>query len=219
MGVMFEIALIAFTTFFATIGPVDVAAIYAGITHSNSASERRIMATRGVLIATGIMLVVTFFGEAVLGHMGITLAALRTAGGILLLLIGIDMVFARSTGGTSTTKEEALEAEAKVDVSVFPLATPLLAGPGAMGAAILLMAEAGDDLKRQGVVVAALLANLVLAFVFLLLAGRISRFLGLTGLNVISRIVGVLLTALAVQFIFDGIAGSGMFDAAGISRG
>ena len=136
-----------------------------------------------------------------------------------MLLNGIDMVFARSTGGTSTTKEEALEAEAKVDVSVFPLATPLLAGPGAMGAAILLMAEAGDDLKRQGVVVAALLANLVLAFVFLLLAGRISRFLGLTGLNVISRIVGVLLTALAVQFIFDGIAGSGMFDAAGLDRG
>jgi multiple antibiotic resistance protein len=208
---MLEIALVALTTFFATIGPVDVAAIFAGITHRNTPLERRRMAIRGWAIATGLMLVTAFFGEVVLRHMGITLAALRTAGGILLLLMAIDMVFARHTGGTSTTREETDEAATKSDISVFPLATPLIAGPGAMGAAILLMAEAEGDALRQTAVIGSLLAILLATLVLLLLAGQVSRLLGVTGLNVISRVVGVLLAALAVQFLFDGIAQSGLF--------
>jgi multiple antibiotic resistance protein len=207
---MLETALVAFTTFFATIGPVDVAAIFAAITHNKSAAERRRMALRGTAIATVLMLVVAFVGEPVLRHMGITLPALRTAGGILLLLIAIDMVFARHTGGTSTTREETDEATAKVDVSVFPLATPLIAGPGAMGAAILLMAEAEGDYAQMAVVIGSLLAVLAMALAFLLVAGQISRLLGVTGLNVVARVVGVLLAALAVQFIFDGVKNSGL---------
>ena len=208
---MLEIGLIAFTTFFATIGPVDVAAIYAAITHESTAKERQAMALRGTMIAIVLMLIVALFGELVLNHMGITLPALRTAGGILLLLIGIDLVFARESAAISTTDEEAAEAAGKKDVSVFPLATPLMAGPGAMGAAILLMAEAGDTLSHQAIVIGAMLANLLLTFILLLLAGRVSRLFGVTGLNVISRVMGVLLAALAVQFIFDGIANSGLF--------
>ena len=207
---MLQTALIALTTFFATIGPIDVAAIFAGVTHSNTSDERRRMALRGFAIATAIMLVVAFSGKAVLTHMGITLAALRTAGGILLLLIAIDMVFARHSGGTSTTDEERDEATRKVDVSVFPLATPLLAGPGSMGAAILLMAKEDGNLAGQAVVVGSMLAILLLALLCLLLAGQISRLLGVTGLNVISRVVGVLLAGLAVQFIFDGVRDSGL---------
>jgi multiple antibiotic resistance protein len=208
---MLEIALVALTTFFATIGPVDVAAIFAGITHRHPPLERRRMAIRGWAIATGLMLVTAFFGEVVLRHMGITLAALRTAGGILLLLMAIDMVFARHTGATSTTREETDEATTKADISVFPLATPLIAGPGAMGAAILLMAKAEGDALRQTAVIGSLLAILLATLVLLLLAGQVSRLLGVTGLNVISRVVGVLLAALAVQFLFDGIAQSGLF--------
>ena len=133
--------------------------------------------------------------------------------GILLLLVSIDMVFGKSSGGTSTTDDEEEEARHKADLSVFPLATPLIAGPAAMGAAVLLMADAGDDWARKGIVIGALCANLVLAFVLLMVASGIQKLLGVTGLNVISRVVGVLLAALAVQFMFDGIASSALFAA------
>jgi multiple antibiotic resistance protein len=207
---MLETALVALTTFFATIGPIDVAMIFATITPENTRAERRAMAVKGVLIATVLMMAIAVVGELLLARLGISLPAFRTAGGILLLLIGINLVFARTTGGTSTTPDETAEATQKADVSVFPLATPLIAGPGAMGAAVLLMAGAEGDLSRQAVVLGALAAILLLTLVMLLLAGEISRLLGVTGLNVISRVVGVLLSALAVQFIFDGIRNSGL---------
>lgn len=207
---MLETALVAFTTFFATIGPLDVAAVFAALTHENTGHERRAMALKGTLIAGGILLFFALFGEAVLKNLGITLAALRAAGGVLLLLIAIDMVFARPSGGTTTTSEENTEAQAKQDVSVFPLATPLIAGPGAIGAAILLVADAQDDVAQVSVVVAALLSVLLLTFLMMLMATQVQRLLGVTGLHVISRVVGVLLAALAVQFIFDGIEASGV---------
>ena len=137
-------------------------------------------------------------------------AALQTAGGILLLLIGIDMVFARASGASGPTDEEESEAANKTDVSVFPLAMPLIAGPGTMGAAILLMANAEGDLKRQAAVVVAMLAVLALTLISLLMAGRIGKLLGVTGMHVVSRVMGVLLCALAVQFMFDGIERSGL---------
>ena len=207
---MLETAAVAFTTLFATISPIEAAAVFAAITPGSSAAHRRSMAIRGSLIAGGILLVFALFGELLLSTLGISLAALRTAGGILLLLIGIDMVFARSSGGTSTTAEETREAEQKQDISVFPLATPLIAGPGAMGAVILLMANAQGEWKIQATVIACLLAVLLMTFVALLGATLIQKFLGVTGLQVIGRIFGVLLSALAVQFIFDGIGQSGL---------
>jgi multiple antibiotic resistance protein len=121
------------------------------------------------------------------------------------------MVFARSSGGTSTTDDEEREAATREDISVFPLATPLIAGPGAMGAAVLLMAETERDLARQAAVLLALLAVLALTLAGLLLATRVQRLLGVTGMQVVSRVFGVLLTALAVQFVFDGLATSGLF--------
>ncbi len=207
---MFETAAVAFTTFFATISPIEAAAMFAAITAGSTAAHRRSMAIRGSLIAAGIMLAFALFGEMLLSTLGISLAALRTSGGILLLLIGIDMVFARSSGGTSTTDDETQEAEQKEDISVFPLATPLIAGPGAMGAAILLMANARAEWQTQAVVVGCLLVVLLITFLALLGATYIQRVLGVTGLHVISRIFGVLLSALAVQFIFDGISQSGL---------
>ena len=207
---MLETAVVAFTTFFATVGPLDVGAVFAAMTPDASAKERRRMALRGTLIATVILLTFALAGELLLASLGISLAALRVAGGILLLLIAIDMVFARPSGGTSTTEEELREGAGKSDVTVFPLATPLIAGPGAMGAAILLMAEAQGDYLRQGVVLGMLLAVLVLTLAALLLASRLQRYLGVTGLHVVSRVFGVLLAALAVQFMIDGILQSGL---------
>ena len=207
---MIETAGVAMATFFATIGPLDVAAMFAALTATETPQHRRLMAVRGTLIATAILVVFALVGELILASLGISLAALRSAGGILLLLIGIEMAFARSSGGTSTTEEEEREANSKQDISVFPLATPLIAGPGAMGAAILLMANAEGDLTRQVIVVASLLAILLLTLVALLLASKIQQLFGVTGMHVITRVMGVLLSALAVQFIFDGIEQSGL---------
>lgn len=208
---MLEIGIIAFTTFFATIGPIDVAAMFAALTTRSAPEERRSMALHGIAVATMILLLFAVFGNATLAALGISLAALRTAGGILLLLIGIDMVFARDSGGVSTTEVETEEAVLKDDIAVFPLATPLIAGPGAMGAVILLMANSSGHLLHQLVVVGAMVAVLLITYLALLGATQIQRVLGVTGLHVISRVIGVLLSALAVQFIFDGIAQSGIF--------
>ncbi|MDH5369595.1 MAG: MarC family protein [Gammaproteobacteria bacterium] len=207
---MIETASLALATFFATIGPIDVAAVFAALTVKGTQEYKRSMAIRATLIATLILVAFALVGELLLASLGISLAALRTAGGILLLLIGIDMVFARSSGGTSTTDEEEREAVSKQDISIFPIATPLIAGPGAMGAAILLMANTEGDLTRQAIVIASLLAILLLTGISLLLASKIHHLLGITGMHVISRIMGVLLSALAVQFIFDGIKQSGV---------
>lgn len=208
---MTETASLAFATFFATIGPIDVAAVFAALTASGTAEYKRSMAIRATLIATVILVGFALIGELIFARLGISLAALRTAGGILLLLMGIDMVFARSSGGTSTTDEEVREAASKQDISIFPMATPLIAGPGAMGAAVLLMADAGGDLTRQSIVIASLMAVLLLTGIALLLATNIHRLLGVTGMHVITRIMGVLLSALAVQYIFDGILQSRVF--------
>ena len=173
---MAETAIVALTTFFATIGPLDVAGMFAAMTAGEAPAFRKAMATRGTLIATVILVTFAILGEVLLDSLGISLAAFRTAGGVLLFLIGLEMVFARSSGAASTTDEETAEGVEKHDISVFPLATPLIAGPGAMGAAILLMADTEGDAILQ----------------------------------VVSRVVGVLLCALAVQFVFDGIAQSGL---------
>jgi multiple antibiotic resistance protein len=125
-------------------------------------------------------------------------------------VIAIDMVFARHSGVTSTTEAESEEAEARSDISVFPLATPLIAGPGAMGATILRMAEARGQLAHQAAVIAALLLVMAITWGLLIAASRVSRFLGITGINVIMRVLGVLLAALAVQYIVDGIVGTGL---------
>jgi len=205
--------LLALTTFFATIGPADLLLVYAALTQKSTQAERRVMALRGVLIATAILMFFAVFGDAMLKLFGITLPALRIAGGILLLLISIDMVFARHSGGTGTTPEEENEAQGRADISVFPLATPLIAGPGAISAVILLTTGTGGFTLSWFVVVGAMLAILLLCYVVMLVAIPIQRLLGLTGLAVVSRVVGVLLAALAVQFLLDGIKASGLVGA------
>jgi multiple antibiotic resistance protein len=200
-------------TFFATIGPVDVAAVFAALTGTMDARARRRTALKATAIGGGVLILFALAGDAILRGLGISLYALRAGGGILLLLIGIDMVFARSSGATSTTDEEEAEAQGRQDIAVFPLGTPLVAGPGAIGAVILLMAEAKGDLALQAMVLGALVGVLLLTLVCMLLATRLQRLLGVTGMHVIERVFGVLLTALAMQFIFDGIRGSGLLGA------
>jgi multiple antibiotic resistance protein len=207
---MLDTAILAFTTLFATIGPLDVAAMFAVLTAKDSARARRRTALRSTFVATIVLLLFALLGEVILRSLGISIAALRIGGGILLLLIGIDMAFAVSSGATSTTDEETKEAATRQDIAVFPLATPLIAGPGAMGAVILLMAGTEGVLLLQLTVIGTLLLMLLLTLVSMLLATHLYRLLGVTGMHVISRVMGVLLSALAVQFILDGIAQSGL---------
>lgn len=197
--------LLALSTFFATIGPADLVLVFAALTEKMTTAERRVMALRGTLIATGILLFFAVFGEPLLKLFGITIPALRIAGGVLLLLISIDMVFARHSGGTGTTPEEEDEARKRPDISVFPLATPLIAGPGAISAVILLSTAEGAFSVGWTLVVAAMLAIMALCYAAMLVAIPIQRLLGITGLAVVSRVVGVLLAALAIQFLIDGI--------------
>ncbi len=168
------------------------------------------MAVRSVLVAAAILFVFALFGEDLLRALGISLASFRIAGGIMLFLIAIDMVFARHSGGTGTTPEEENEAMKRPDISVFPLGTPLIAGPGAISAVILLATPPGLFSAGWFLVVAGMLAILAVAYAAMLVAIPIQRLLGLTGLAVVSRVVGVLLAALAIQFLIDGIKTSGV---------
>lgn len=208
---MIETAGIALATMFAMVGPIDIAAIFAALTATATQAEKRSIAIRGTIIATIILMIFALAGKVILESLGISMAALRAAGGILLLLISIDMVFARQSGATTATDEEREEAQQRQDIAVFPLATPLIAGPGAIGAAILLMANAEGEWLQQLVVIGSILAIMLLALLSMLAASQVDRIFGTTGIHAINRVFGVLVAALAVQFIFDGVAESGIF--------
>ena len=214
---LIEAFSVSLATFFATIGPIDVAAMFAALTSSLSAKKRHNTALRAVVIAGAILFAFVLLGEFILNAMGVSLAALRAAGGVLLLLIGIDLVTVKGSGATTTTTDEDLEAEERSDIAVFPLATPLIAGPGAIGAVILLMAHADGNFLEQTAVILSLSLVLAMTLISLLLASRLQNWLGVTGMHMISRVFGVLLCALAMQFLFDGIAQSGLL--AGVAGG
>jgi len=194
-----------FLTFFVVIDPVGLVPIFGGLTAGASLEYRRRMAIKGVLIAALILLFFSVTGFALLKVLGIGLAAFRIAGGLLLFLLAIDMVFARHSGLRSTTKRETEEARGRDDISVFPLAIPLIAGPGALTSLLLMLSEAHG---RPAVILPVLgILALVLAItLFVLLASvRILALMGETGANVVTRLLGVLLTALAVQYVLTGL--------------
>jgi multiple antibiotic resistance protein len=195
----------SFVTLLVTVDPIGTAPMFAALTASHDPAERRRIAVRGVGIAGGVLLGFALCGEVLLEALGIELAAFRIAGGVLLLLLSIDMVMVRHSGLRTTVASEEEESAARADVSVFPLAIPLTAGPGAMTSVVLLMSAAGGDLARAAIVLAELALVLALALACFLGAGRLMRILGITGVNVVTRVSGLLLAALAVQFVVDGV--------------
>jgi multiple antibiotic resistance protein len=206
--------LASFATFFATIGPIEAAVIFAALTPQMMRPERTRVAARAVGIASIILFGALFAGGPLLKQLGVGIPALQTAGGIILLVIALDMIFARPTSAFKLTPIEDEEAHVKEDIAIFPIATPLLAGPGAIGAVILMAAGALADTASYSGVVLALAAVMVLTFVLLFLANELSRALGVTAQRVLMRVFGILLAAIAVQAVFDGFAGSGLFDTA-----
>ena len=190
----------AFTTLFVVIDPLGLTPIFIALTQGADAGHRRAVALRACGIAALVLTLFAFFGEAVLGFVGISMPAFRIAGGILLFLTALDMLFERRT----KRREDQAEDDDHPDPSVFPMAIPLVAGPGAIASMILLMGQADDALEAAGVL-GVMLGVVALAFALFLTAGPIERALGRTAINVVTRLLGMLLAALSVQFVLDGL--------------
>ena len=204
---MLELFLSAFITLFVVLDPPGCAPIDAGLTTGASPAQKRSMAVRACLIAGAILLLFALFGEQLLAALHIELDSFRTAGGIMLFLIALDMVFEKRTQRREARAEKIRETPEIEDVSVFPMAMPMLAGPGAI-ASVMLLAGSADGVEEALVVLAALLAVLVLTLLALLAAGPLMKLVGARVEAVITRLLGVLLAALAAQYVFDGIRGS-----------
>lgn len=204
---MIELFLSAFITFFVIIDPLGCAPIYASLTRGASIEERRAMAIRAVVIAAAILVLFAFLGRPLLHLLGIGLDAFRIAGGIMLFFIALEMVFERRTQKREERARQIEETPEIEDVSVFPMAMPMIAGPGSIATIMLLMTQAQGAAQR-GVVLGALASTLILMLASLLAAGPLMRLLGERIEAVITRVLGVLLAALAVQFVLDGVRGA-----------
>jgi len=207
-----EAFVAAFTTFFVVINAVGTAPILVSLTESGGPAHRRNMAVRAVIVATSILYFFAFAGTWLLSQLGITLDAFRAAGGALLFLIAIDMVFEKRAERqknrareVQTKQEEKGEPE---DVSVFPIGTPMIAGPGSIATAMLYMSNTHDDPVGRVGVLAALALNMVACLGIFLLAGPIVRAIGPTIAQSLGRILGVILAALSAQLMIDGLKGA-----------
>ncbi len=195
----------AFATLFVVIDPPGLVPMFIALTVGMDANHRRQLAQRACIIAAVLLTLFGLFGEALLEFIGISMPAFRIAGGILLFLTALDMLFERRT-----QRREGQLAEPDHDPSVFPLATPLIAGPGAIATMILLMGQAGPSWIGRIEVLALLYGMIFATFLFLLASAPLERLLGRTGTIVITRLLGMLLAALSVQFVIDGVRGTGL---------
>ena len=196
--------LSSFVTLLVTIGPVETAVVFASLTADVHRGQRRSLAIRSVAIAGGVLLLFAVGGALVLSLLHISLPAFRVAGGLLLFLQALTLTFA-SPGLSSLSEGEKRDAERPGDIAVFPLAFPMIAGPGSLSAAVLVMGRTAGWIEAAGVI-AMVLVCLVLTFVAMRAAERLITILGRTGADVVSRVSGILLAGLAVQFMFDGLA-------------
>jgi multiple antibiotic resistance protein len=196
--------LSAFVTLLVTIGPFETAPVFGALTQGLSTLERRRTALRAVIIAGIVLVLFALVGERLLAVLHVSLPALRTAGGILLFLEAVKLMTAQP-GTSSINREERDEAKAPRDISVFPLAFPLIAGPGSLMAVILLMSKAHGDLLLQGGILAIVVVCLAITLFAYVMVDALHRLLGVTGTDVVGRISGLLLAAMAMQFVFDGV--------------
>jgi len=201
---VFELFIDSLIIMLVVVDPVGIAPLFVALTQGETNAAKRRTAIRGTLIAGGILVVFALVGDTLLNALGIGMPAFQIAGGALLFLLAVEMVFARHSGVRSTTAREQREAETRKDISVFPLAIPLIAGPGALTSVLLMVGEQGDDLVVIGSVLAVILVVLLVTLMSLLFSVRIMAFMGETGANVVSRVLGVILAALAVQFVLNG---------------
>lgn len=194
----------AVVTLLVTIDPPGLAPLFVVLTAGRSAAERRQIAIRAVIIAGSILIGFALVGESLIGFLGISLPAFRIAGGLLLFVIAFEMVFGRREDRKSEQAQQAVDEDHYQNVAVFPLAIPLITGPAAISATILLASQAPSVIGLAGLIIIIALI-MALSFVLLLSANAIERILGTTGRIVVSRLLGLILAALAVQFVIDGV--------------
>lgn len=204
---MIELFISAFITFFVVIDPPGCAPIYASLTSNVPPRDRRIMAIRAIVVAAIILLVFALFGEQMLSALGISLDSFRIAGGIMLFLIALEMVFEKRTERREDRAQEIIEQPEIEDVSIFPMAMPMIAGPGSI-AAVMLLTSQHNGIDNALVILGALGTVLLLTLIGLIAAGPLMRILGNKVEAVITRVLGVILGALAVQFVVDGLNAS-----------
>jgi multiple antibiotic resistance protein len=197
-----DAALQAFLTLFVVIDPVGLVPVFVALVGDRSEAAQRSTARRAILISAVLLAAFALIGGPLLAYLGISLAALQVAGGILLFRIAVDMVFAQYRRETT---EEEVESQTREDVSVFPLAIPLIAGPGALASILVLASEAHGNPVDMGLILAMAGLVLLVAWALLRISGRVAALLGRTGVNVITRILGVILAALAVQLVANGL--------------
>jgi multiple antibiotic resistance protein len=205
-----DFALRAFITLFVVVDPAGLVPAYVSLLGGRAPAARSNIAGRAVVIAGIVLFAFSLVGGPLLSYLGISLGALQVAGGVLLFRIAMDMVFAQ---WRRETAEEEAEARSRDDISVFPLAIPLIAGPGALASALILTSEAGGDPARYTVIVVAATLVLAIAYVFLRASRRLANVLGQTGINVVTRVLGLLLAALAIQYVANGLFGLGIIPA------
>ena len=206
-----QVAITAFATFFTTVAPVKAAPVFSSLTKGWTARVRRTTALKGTLIAAAILTIFGVWGDDLLRILGISLSALRVGGGILLLLLAIRLVMERTDDPSAT---DALDETAAAErIAVFPLAMPIIAGPASITAIVVLVSEHPERVAAQVVIMSMMALVLIVTFGMLLMAGGLERVLGQTGMNVIARIFGIILAALAAQLILEGLRGSGVFRA------
>ncbi len=204
---MLDLFISAFVTLFVVIDPPGCAPIYASLSAGAGEAQRRSMAIRAILIAGGILIFFAMFGEALLRFLHIDLDSFRIAGGIMLFIIAVDMVFERRTERRQGRAERIRATPEVEDVSVFPMAMPMIAGPGSIASVMLLVAQS-DGLPRALVIFGALILVLLLTLAALLLAAPMMKVIGAKAETVVTRLLGVLLAALAAQFVIDGLKAS-----------
>jgi len=197
--------LSAFVTLLVTIAPFEAAPVFGELTRGMTRAERRTLGLRAVAVAGGVLVLFAVAGEKLLSVLHVSLPAMRTAGGVLLFLEAIKLIFANASS-SSISDVERREARSQRDISVFPLAFPLIAGPGSLIAIILLMSKARGDLPLEAGILLILALCLGLTLGAFFMVDGLHRLLGVTGSDVLGRISGLLLAAMAMQFIFDGVS-------------
>jgi multiple antibiotic resistance protein len=205
-----KFALTAFATAFTIIDPIGMIPLTLAATVALPAERRTKIVDQAVIVAGVVMLVMGVVGRPLLNYLGITLEAFLIAGGILLFLIAIDMLFARPTGAKRTDEEEREAANAE-NPAVFPLAIPMIAGPGTIATVMLLVNLARGDGVRLMTVAAACAAALFITWLFMRGATKFQHVIGSTGIHVVTRVLGIILAALAVQFVLNGLTQTGIF--------